>query len=82
LSSYADHDFFAVAFPPWLEFDWLDPEWLCLPPRLDAPGEFAIFAARLFDIPLSFNASYCLSFFTATVTTSTTRLPAPRVGMR
>ena len=25
-----------------------------LPPRLDAPGEFAIFAARSFDMPLSF----------------------------
>ena len=35
-----------------------------LPPRLDAPGEFAIFAARSFDIPLSFSASYCFSFFT------------------
>jgi hypothetical protein len=35
-----------------------------LPPRLDAPGEFAIFAARSFDMPLSLSASYCLSFFT------------------
>jgi hypothetical protein len=34
------------------------------PPRLDAPGEFAIFAARSFDIPLSFSASYCFSFLT------------------
>jgi len=34
------------------------------PPRLDAPGELAIFAARSFDMPLSFNASYCFSFLT------------------
>ena len=27
-------------------------------------GEFAIFAARSFDMPLSFRASYCFSFFT------------------
>jgi hypothetical protein len=39
-----------------------DPEFF--PPRLDAPGEFAILAARSFDIPLSFNASYCFSFLT------------------
>ena len=58
-----DQDFFAVALPPlrpaaffcavvppWLEllFDELDePDFL--PPRLDAPGELAIFAARSFD---------------------------------
>jgi succinate-acetate transporter protein len=35
-----------------------------LPPRLDAPGELAIFAARSFDIPLSRSASYCFSFLT------------------
>ena len=35
-----------------------------MPPRLEAPGEFAIFAARSFDIPLSFRASYCFSFLT------------------
>jgi len=40
------------------------PEWECFPPRLEAPGEFAIFAARSFDMPLSFKASYCFSFFT------------------
>src|SRR4051812_47549924 len=70
-------DFFAVAFPPFRpaaffcavvppcdellreldEFDFF-------PPRLDEPEEFAIFAARSFDMPLSFNASYCFSFFT------------------
>jgi hypothetical protein len=31
---------------------------------LEAPGEFAIFAARSFDMPFFFNASYCFSFFT------------------
>jgi hypothetical protein len=35
-----------------------------LPPRFEAPGEFAIRAARDFDIPFSFRASYCFSFFT------------------
>ena len=35
-----------------------------LPPRLDAPEEFEIFAARSFDMPLSFSASYCFSFLT------------------
>jgi len=34
------------------------------PPRLEEPGELAIFAARSFDMPLSFNASYCFSFLT------------------
>jgi hypothetical protein len=56
--------FFCAVVPPWLEFDFVDPEPDFLPPRLDAPGEFAIFAARSFDIPFSFNASYCFSFFT------------------
>ena len=40
----------------------LEPDFL--PPRLDAPGEFAIFAARSFDIPFSFSFSYCFSFLT------------------
>jgi hypothetical protein len=40
------------------------PEPLDFPPRLDAPGEFAIRAARCFDMPLSFRASYCFSFLT------------------
>jgi len=35
-----------------------------LPPRLEAPGEFAIRAARSFDIPSSFSFSYCFSFLT------------------
>ena len=34
------------------------------PPCRDASGEFAIRAARSFDIPLSFRASYCFSFLT------------------
>lgn len=42
----------------------LEPEPDFLPPRLDAPGELAIFAARYLDIPLSLRASYCFSFFT------------------
>ena len=42
--------------------DELDPDFL--PPRLDEPGEFEIRAARCFDIPLSFSASYCFSFLT------------------
>jgi hypothetical protein len=33
-----------------------------LPPCDDASGEFAIFAARSFDMPFFFNASYCFSF--------------------
>ncbi len=73
-----DYDLRAVAFPPLrpaaffcavvppcdeLLFE-LDDEPDFLPPRDDAPGEFAIFAARSFDIPLSFSASYCFSFLT------------------
>src|SRR4051794_22650543 len=57
--------FFCAVVPPCDEllFDELDePDFL--PPRLDAPDELAIFAARSFDIPLSFSASYCFSFFT------------------
>jgi ribosomal protein S18 acetylase RimI-like enzyme len=56
--------FFCAVVPPCdellFELDELD----FFPPRLDAPGELAIFAARSFDIPLSFNASYCFSFLT------------------
>ncbi|HZR94980.1 MAG TPA: hypothetical protein VFA56_04760 [Gaiellaceae bacterium] len=57
--------FFCAVVPPCDEllFDELDePDFL--PPRLDAPDEFAIFAARSFDIPLSLSASYCFSFLT------------------
>jgi hypothetical protein len=42
----------------------LDPEPDFFPPRLEAPGEFAIFAARSFDIPFSLSFSYCFSFLT------------------
>ena len=40
------------------------PEPDLFPPRREAPGELAIFAARSFDIPLSFSFSYCFSFLT------------------
>jgi hypothetical protein len=72
------YDFFrAVALPPLrpAAFFWavvppcdellrvlLLPDFF--PPRLDAPGEFAIFAARSFDMPFSFSLSYCFSFLT------------------
>src|SRR3954452_24357169 len=74
----ARYDLFAVALPPLrpaaffcavvppcdelLREELDEPDFL--PPRLDEPEEFAIFAARSFDMPLSFNASYCFSFFT------------------
>src|SRR3954471_6760216 len=54
--------FFCAVVPPWELLPL--PEWLFSPPCLDAFGEFAIFAARSFDIPLSLRASYCFSFFT------------------
>src|SRR3954447_11107739 len=47
--------------PPCLE---LPPEPDFSPPCFDAFGEFAIFAARDFDMPLSLSASYCFLFFT------------------
>jgi hypothetical protein len=56
--------FFCAVVPPCEELLRVEDEPDFLPPRLDAPGEFAIFAARSFDIPLSFSASYCFSFFT------------------
>src|SRR5690242_13610270 len=69
------HDFFAAALPPLRPAAFFcavappclaePPEPELLPPRLDAPGELAIRAARSFDMPLSFRASYCFSFFTA-----------------
>jgi hypothetical protein len=40
------------------------PEPDFFPPLLEAPGLLAIRAARSFDMPLSFSASYCFSFFT------------------
>jgi hypothetical protein len=57
--------FFCAVVPPCDELlRELDDEPDFFPPRLDAPGEFAIFAARSFDMPLSFSASYCFSFLT------------------
>jgi hypothetical protein len=56
--------FFWPVVPPWLVVRRRTPELDFLPPRLDAPGEFAIFAARSLDIPFSLSASYCFSFFT------------------
>jgi hypothetical protein len=58
--------FFCAVVPPWRELerdeDELEPDFF--PPRLEAPGEFAIRAARCFDIPRFFSASYCFSFLT------------------
>jgi DNA topoisomerase I len=56
--------FFWAVVPPCEELLRLEPEWDFFPPRPDAPGELAIFAARSFDMPFSFSASYCFSFFT------------------
>jgi RNA polymerase sigma-70 factor (ECF subfamily) len=58
--------FFWALVPPWreLERDGDEPDPDFLPPRLDAPGEFEILAARSFDIPFSFSFSYCFSFLT------------------
>src|SRR2546427_3565940 len=53
--------FFCAVVPPCFE---LPPLPDALPPRLDAPGELAMRAARSFDIPLSFSASYCFAFLT------------------
>jgi hypothetical protein len=47
---------------PELRLLWLLPE--LLPPRLDAPGELEIAAARDLLIPFSRKPSYCLSFLT------------------
>jgi hypothetical protein len=56
--------FFWAVVPPCEELDFELELCDAFPPRLDAPGELAIFAARSFDMPLSFSASYCFSFFT------------------
>src|SRR3954471_5335666 len=53
--------FFCAVVPPWRESP---PEPELLPPCFEAFGEFAIFAARCLDMPLSFRASYCFSFLT------------------
>ena len=57
--------FFCAVVPPWRELERLfedEPDFF--PPRLDAPGEFAIFAARSLDMPFFFRPSYCFSFLT------------------
>src|SRR3954468_22986046 len=56
--------FFCAVVPPCDELLREEPEPEDLPPRLEDPGELAIFAARSFDMPLSFSASYCFSFLT------------------
>jgi hypothetical protein len=57
--------FFWAVVPPWRELLLeLEPEPDFLPPRLEAPGEFAIRAARSFDSPFSLSFSYCFSFLT------------------
>ncbi len=64
LAALAAGAFFCAVVPPWWDWPFELPEWESLPPWLEAWGELAIFAARSFDIPLSFSASYCFSFFT------------------
>ena len=56
--------FFCAVDPPCDVVRLRVPEPDDLPPRLDAPGEFEIFAARSFDMPFSFSFSYCFSFLT------------------
>ncbi len=56
--------FFCAVVPPWLELDRELEEPDFFPPRLDAPGELAILAARSLDIPFSLSFSYCFSFLT------------------
>jgi hypothetical protein len=56
--------FFCAVVPPWLELDRELEELDFFPPRLDAPGELAIFAARSLDMPFSLSFSYCFSFLT------------------
>jgi hypothetical protein len=56
--------FFCAVVPPCEDEDDLPPDPDFRPPLLEAPGEFAIRAARSFDIPFLFSASYCFSFLT------------------
>src|SRR5438309_200687 len=51
--------------PPYKNNVHFQPEPSAFPPRFEAPGEFAILAARSFDIPFSFRATYCFRFLTA-----------------
>jgi hypothetical protein len=55
---------FCAFVPPCLVALRLVPEPDALPPRLEAPGEFAIRAARSLLMPFLRNPSYCLSSFT------------------
>jgi len=57
--------FFCAVVPPCdalLREELDEPD--AFPPRLDEPEEFAILAARSFDMPLSLSASYCFLFLT------------------
>jgi hypothetical protein len=56
--------FFCAVVPPCFELDRELEEPDLFPPRLEAPGELAILAARSFDMPFSLSFSYCFSFFT------------------
>ena len=56
--------FFCAVVPPCDGLWRRVPEPDAFPPRLEAPGEFAILAARSFDIPFSLSFSYCFSFLT------------------
>jgi hypothetical protein len=58
-------DFFCCVAPPWdAVLLARKPEPDRFPPRLDAPGELAMRAALLLDMPFFFSPSYCFSFFT------------------
>jgi hypothetical protein len=56
--------FFCAVVPPCDELLRELEEREAFPPRLDEPEAFEIRAARSFDIPLFFRASYCFSFLT------------------
>src|SRR5436305_6266132 len=56
--------FYCAVDPPCDELLRRVPEPDALPPRLDAPEELEMRAARSFDIPFSFSFSYCFSFLT------------------
>src|SRR5919106_1671722 len=55
---------FCAVVPPCFELERELEEPDFLPPRLDAPGAFAIRAARSLDMPFSLSFSYCFSFLT------------------
>ena len=56
--------FFCAVVPPCFELLLDDELEDFLPPRLEEPGEFAILAARSFDMPFFRSPSYCFSFLT------------------